>query len=326
MRSPSLRSVGPMTLLPPAPDPEQREALRGDREWVTQVCARFEARLGLPGPGTPLPGDSAVVARFDDIVLKLFFPSQRRDAHREARVLERLEGQLPVRTPRLLDHGEDTGWPYLVISALPGEDLSQVLPMIPDEQRLRLYGDLGEVLDALHRQPPIGELALVWHVWTRVQIAGAFDRHRRGRCPPHLLEELPGFLEGSDLTTGPRGVGLLHGDVQAGHLRVEQRAGRWELCGLVDFSSAVVGPVDFEYGILGVQLAGGNPEALAAVLGPGQIRTDEAGLSRRLFAMALIHRSANLGTWLRQCHPEGRTLRELARYWFPAPRETSGVG
>lgn len=304
-------------LLPPVTDPEKCASLRRDPAWVARVCAHFEKRLGLAGPAEPYPGGSAVSARFGDVVLKLFFPMQTKQAAREAAVHELLAPRLTLETPELLEQGTEDGWPYLVTSVVSGSDLAERWPALPVQARVALGRQIGQALAELHAQRPPGSLAVTWPVWSRVQMMGAMDQHRRGGCPPPLLEQIPAYLEGADLEVGPRGLALLHTAVRPEHLVVREGPQGWALAGLIGFAGAMVAPRDYEFGPVGLDLGHGQPDVLRAILGAYGIGDLPTALRRRLFAMALIRTDADLGRWLtEQPAARGTTLEALADHWF----------
>ncbi|HHO53432.1 MAG TPA: aminoglycoside phosphotransferase family protein [Deltaproteobacteria bacterium] len=303
-------------MLPALPHPDAYGALRRDPAWLAQVAAWFRLQLGLPDPGVPYPNGSSVVVRYGPVVLKLFCPTDRAHARTEALVLQQLFSALPVETPRLIDLGEVEGWPWVLMSTLPGDDLSQRWAELTPSDRLSLAAELGELLAALHAQRPPGELAIAWPVWSAAQASSAVDQHRRGGCPPPLLEQLPAFLERADLSVGPRGLALLHTEVMREHLKVHRHGDRWRLCGLFDLEPAMVAPVDYEFASVGLFFSSGDRTLLRRVLSSWGVDPLDEALTHRLFALALIHRYANLAFWMRHTRTEGSDLEQLAQRWF----------
>lgn len=292
------------------------EALRQDPGWLAEITTWFQAGLRLPDPGVPYPNGSAVVIRYGPVVLKLFCPADRAHAQAEALVLQQLHGALPVETPRLIRVGEEAGWPWVLMSALPGEDLSALWAQLSPSDRLDLAAQLGELLAALHTQRPPGSLAVAWPVWSAAQVSSAVDQHRRGGCPPGLLEQIPAFLQRADLSVGSRGLALLHTEVMREHLKVHRHGDRWRLCGLFDFEPAMVGPVDYEFASVGLFFSSGEPALLRRVLTARGVAPLDEALTHRLFALALVHRYANLAFWMRHTHVQGDDLQQLALRWF----------
>src|SRR5580704_8947657 len=141
-------------------------AVRTDQEWqavvfdeqvVRPAAEALAGRLGLTGAGLRrYPGGSRpVYAVGDRRVLKLYPTVSAPDGVTEARVLECLNGRLPVATPELLAHGEyENGWRYVLMSRLPGTELAAAWPAIPRPQQDRVVSEAGELLAALHGLDP----------------------------------------------------------------------------------------------------------------------------------------------------------------------------
>jgi hygromycin-B 7''-O-kinase len=102
-------------------------AVRTDQEWqavvfderlVRPAAEDLAGHLGLAGAGLRrYPGGSRPVYAADGRrVLKLYPTVSAPDSVTEARMLEYLNGRLPVATPELLAHGEyENGWRYVLM-------------------------------------------------------------------------------------------------------------------------------------------------------------------------------------------------------------------
>ena len=139
------------TLFPLADTVERYLAIRGDdarlRLAVTALCDH----LGLRAVDIVRFGDCSlpVYAVDDTRVLKLYPGAFEHGYQTERRVLEAIEGRLPVPTPRLEHAGEFDGWGYLLMERLRGQPLTSAWPRA-SAQRRRLAAQLGEALAALH--------------------------------------------------------------------------------------------------------------------------------------------------------------------------------
>src|SRR5437762_532156 len=71
-----------------------------------------------------------VVFAAGEVIVKLYRPRWVALARRERAVLQRISGQLPVATPRVLSVGEIDGWPFVVMNRLPGRELHEVWPQL----------------------------------------------------------------------------------------------------------------------------------------------------------------------------------------------------
>ena len=144
-------------MLPAVRTDEEWQAVVFDEKIVRPAAEDLAARLGLAGAGLRrYPGGSRpVYAVGDRRVLKLYPTVSAPEAVTEARVLDYLDGRLPVATPELLAHGEyENGWRYVLMSQLPGTGLAAAWPAIPRPHQDRVASEAGEMLAALHGLDP----------------------------------------------------------------------------------------------------------------------------------------------------------------------------
>ncbi len=303
-------------LLPPIPDADAFRAVR-TADIYRPALAEIARRHRLAGEPRRLAGGSLpVFALGDEHVVKLFPPLFRRNRDNERDALDFLEGELPVATPALRAADELDDWPYVVMALLPGRRMDEVWPDLTRADQIRLAGELGELIAALH-ELPVGEaLAFVQIVWS------AFIEERRALCAAHQasrgadprwLGRIPGFLASLDLSDAREPV-FLHTEVMPDHLLV---GGDGHLSGLVDFEPSMVGAREYEFAAVGLFFARGDRDLLRAALAPGGHRADDA-LSLRLCGYALLHRYSHLAWYLERIPPRPgtTTFEALAREWF----------
>ena len=118
--------------------------------WV-QAMQVICQRHGLPtgrlvrfGDGTdPADGSGVVFAVGDDLVIKLFPPFRKNLFDADLTVAEHVFGKLRVTTPEIYTHGMLDGWPYIVMSRVPGMYLSSIWDTLDDESQLRIVIELA---------------------------------------------------------------------------------------------------------------------------------------------------------------------------------------
>ncbi|HLK78459.1 MAG TPA: aminoglycoside phosphotransferase family protein [Streptosporangiaceae bacterium] len=300
--------------------------MRTDQEWqavvfdeqvVRPAAEDLAGRLGLTGAGLRrYPGGSRpVYAVGDRRVLKLYPTVSAPDCVTEARVLEYLNGRLPVATPELLAHGEyENGWRYVLMSQLPGTELAAAWPAIPRPHRDRIASQAGEMLAALHGLDAGPLDAIIgpadWAGFLAGQRATATKRQRQVKLADPWLSQIDGFLESAPLTPGQQRV-LLHTEVIREHLVVNP--GRWTLSGLLDFERAMTGDRAYEFAAAGLFVSYGDPRLLGRILAAYGRSFDP----RELLAYTLLHRHSNLPECLAElAAPAEPTLDSLAHTWF----------
>ncbi|MFD4632553.1 aminoglycoside phosphotransferase family protein [Streptomyces sp. NPDC058284] len=308
-------------MLPEVHTDEEWDRVVDDEGVMRPAAEDLCARLGLAGaPLTRFPeGSQPVYAVGDEHVLKLFPGTAAQDGVAEARVLSHVEGRLPVPTPRLHGSGTyDSGWHYILMSRLPGEDLAVAWPRIPRADRERIVTDAAEALAALHALDP-GPLTGVlgpgdWGAFVEARRAAAVGRQRERGLAEHWLAQIPGFLDAAappDDETLRRPV-LLHTEFMRQHLLVDPADG-WRLTGLFDFEPAMIGDRAYDFVGVGLFVTRAEPGLLDRFM-KAYGRTFDP---RRLLAYTLLHVYSNLPWYLRELPaPPEPTLDALAETWF----------
>ncbi len=251
----------------------------------------IEAIGGQHGSGAIVQADegTVLVARIgDERVIKLFPPFLRDHFEFECAMLELLHGRLSVPTPQLIATGERDGWPYLVMTQLAGEPLTQTWKSMSEAQRLALLHTLGAIAAEVHALPVhrLARLAPDWDRFIAGQRSRCETRQRRTGLPAHLLTLLPGFI-GGDV---PRGEAVpLTGEFSPSNLFTTDH----RLAAMFDFGDGLVGPREYDW--LGPLcfLSAGDAARCAAFMSGYGARLDEA-MRLRLLRLLLLHRYSNL--------------------------------
>ncbi len=308
-----------MTPLPTAHDEAGWDALCDDEPALAAGVTALLSRHGLAHQPRQRydSGSLPVYAVGTQHVLKLFPPSEQAHATVEARVLAAVQGKLPTPTPQLIAADSHEGWPYLLMSQLPGRRLVDVWPALTLAERDRIADMLGETVAALHAidTTPLAGLQPRWDDFIAEQRASASERQSQRRLDAHWLERIPDFLERWMPPCATRHV-LLHTEIMREHLMVDDAS----LAGLFDFEPAMLGAAEYEFASVGLFVACGDARTLRRVLlayGYAPHALDEA-LQCRFMAHALLHRYSNL-RWYLERLPAGdaTTLEQLAIRWWP---------
>ena len=102
--------------------------------WIGVIAA-----LGDRYPRAPAvpAGECAVLVALlgRELVIKLYPPFLRNHFEFERAMLGHLQGRLSLPTPRPVDSAEYAGWPYLVMTQLPGTPLDRVWPTLQQHER-----------------------------------------------------------------------------------------------------------------------------------------------------------------------------------------------
>ena len=277
--------------------------------------------------GDPHPfrtGTNLVVALDDKLILKIFPPLLRAQFISERASLSQLRGRLGIAVPEIVTEGEREGWPYLVITRLPGVLGSQAWPGMPEPDKKRVLGQIGETIADVQRAP-LGDLASIeprWNNFIRGQIEGCRARHTRLGLPRKFLDGLDEFLAAATplIPMNAPSV-ILVGEYIPENFLLSQGAGGWRLSGLFDFGDVLTGWG--EYDLLGpsaFMTAGIAPRVRSLLEGFGTSSADFGPpLKRRLMALMLLHRASDLVGHLRieGWQDKAGDLFELAELLWP---------
>lgn len=297
--------------LPPNPTPAELDALTDEPARWLPVLETMAGRHGLQGLQPP-SSSTVLVGLAERAVIKLYPPFLRDHFAFERAALAQVHGRLSLPTPELLAEGEHEGWPYLVMSRLPGRTLEHGWAGCSEADKRALLHSIGRVAAELHALPvaPMQAVAPRWPEFLRGQRERCEARQRRTGLPPHLLDQLGAFLQGP-VPEGPDV--MLTGEFTPFNLLAEGA----RLSGMIDFGDGLVGPREYDWlGPLCFFVEGQAARAEAFFAGYGlPVPRDRRDALLRLL---LLHRYSHLPAQMQM--PLWHTasdFTELARRWLP---------
>jgi hygromycin-B 7''-O-kinase len=286
------------------------DALQQDpARWIGVVAAlgaRYSSAPAVPaGEGTVLV---ALLGR--ELVIKLYPPFLRDHFVFEHALLGHLKGRLSLPTPQLVDSAEHAGWPYLVMTQLPGTPLDRVWPTLPQPQRCAVLRTVGRLAAEVHALPPgpMPALAPRWADFLHGQRERCHARQQRTGLPATLLAQLQSFLQGP-VPEGPDVI--LTGEYTPFNL-LHQGGG---LAAMFDFGDGLVGPREYDW--LGPLcfLAAGDAARVDAFFDGYHGRPFDRERREALLRLLLLHRYSHLKAQIAvpgwQAAPDFATLAAL---------------
>jgi hygromycin-B 7''-O-kinase len=243
-------------------------------------------------------GTNLVIALDDGLVLKIFPPLLRHQFVSERSSLSQLRGRLGVPIPEIVLEGERDQWPYLVITRLRGIIGTQAWPTLPEDQKERILGQIGETIAEV-QCVPIGELSGIeprWDQFVSRQIQGCRLRHERLGLPRKYLDGLDELLRGA-ATLIPMNAPpvILTGEYIPENFLLSLESRGWRLSGLIDFGDVMTGWG--EYDLLGPSafMTAGMPRRVRSLFeGFGYSNANiDPELKRRLMTLLLLHRASD---------------------------------
>ncbi len=301
-----------MSLLPAVETLEDyRPLYRQDAPWrpaVETICDRHGLDVGSLRRGDH---GSHVVFRTDRRWIKLFAPLWRRSHQREHLGLVRA-AELAV--PSIVAEGEIEGWPYLVLTHVEGVRAGDVVAGLPDAEAEFLAAAMGEWMARLHALPTHGldDITDDWPAFVARQRAGCIAHHRQGDATEPWLEQIAAWLETAPPPHEPESPPvLLHADLTDDHFLLRERAGCWEIAGVIDFGDAMVGHAPYEFAAPCVFFFQRRPAPRRAMLRAyGLEPTSE--LSAKITAYTMLHKYGRFAQYLRFL--EGDPPRDFAEF------------
>jgi len=273
-------------VLPPLPDIDTWRNLRRDAAAQRPVFETIAGRHGLAASELAFVGRGThFVWATRRSVIKLFVPLWAEDATLETTLLEMVAGTtLPV--PQLEARGELDGWPYVIMSRVPGEPIGDVWRTLDEGGRSRLAAHLGETMAAIASLPQqrlqaraVSQEALIAERVERLLV----DQRERGGDDA-LEVELKRFLAEMPHLVPADSV-VLHADLTDDNVLVS----RERVSGIIDFADAFVGPWTYELAAPACFVTRGSADHRnAMVRGRGYEPTEELIATTR--AWAILHR------------------------------------
>jgi hygromycin-B 7''-O-kinase len=289
-----------MHSLPSLPNFEAFRAWRADASRCLPAALDIARRHGLPHGDPQLfsTGTNLVVALDDRLVLKIFPPILRAQFISERASLSQLRGRVSVPIPEIVLEGERDQWPYLVITRLHGVIGKEAWPALPEDQKERILGQIGETIAEVQRVP-VGALSRIephWDQFMLSQIEGCRARHTRLGLPQKYLDGLDNFLrDAATLIPMDAPPVILTGEYIPENFLLSRATGDWRLSGLIDFGDVLTGWG--EYDLLGPSafMTAGMPRRVQSLFqGFGYSRADmNSTLKHRLMALLLLHRASD---------------------------------
>lgn len=275
--------------LPADPGVAEFDALQEDPERWIGVVAALGARYSH-APAVPADAGTVLVALLGrDLVLKLYPPFLRDHFSFERAMLAHLQDRLSLATPHLVDSAEHAGWPYLVMTQLPGTPLDRIWPTLAQRERCTVLRTIGCVAAAVHALPlgPLPALAPAWGDFLLRQRERCHARQQATGLPVHLLAQLEPFLRGP-VPEGPDVI--LTGEYTPFNLLCQ--GGR--LSAMFDFGDGLVGPREYDW--LGPLcfLAAGDASRVDAFFDGYLGRPFDRGQRGALLRLLLLHRYSHL--------------------------------
>jgi len=289
-------------LLPEAADPASYRDARSSSDFVP-AAAEICRRHGIPQSGLARADSGThLVFMLDGMAIKVFAPLWPEDFEAERAALHAMGGG-PF--PAIAHEGTLEGWPYLVITRIPGRPARDPWPLLSRSGKESLLHELGGLLRRLHRIPAPPDLQTDWPAF-----ASGLEATLESRNDPPSAGWRDWMVDRAHLDEDPFEPVLLHADVTWDHVFALRDGEGIRLSGLIDFGDAMSGHPLYEFGAPLLYMCFGEPDLTWSLLsGYGLPRSP--GTARSVLAYSLLHRFGRLGRWLEKVPvADGRAFEE----------------
>ncbi len=316
-------SSKPPTPAVPAFDPEMEIRDHLDVNDWRDVMFGIAERHGFDGEDiAPFTSGTDVVWATATEVFKLTTPKWASQMANETAILRGVHGALPVQTPEVIATGDLDGWPYFIMTRVPGVAVGEVWETRPFESRRDFAAQLGRLTAQLHQLHTPASVDDDWDAFWRRCRDAAVAHNRRGCVDGHatapLFDELETFLN----ATGPlmpRAHGLLHTELLHHHVLVDADREDLKITSLIDFADSRQGAIEYDFAAPVEFIFKGEPGLFGAFLrGYGIEPTSlDDNAAEQALAWALCHQFSSLSRMLDALGgPHPRSLSELAQRLF----------
>ena len=262
---------------------------------VDSICRRegiVYERIEAPASNT-----NAVFILDRRVVLKIYSPFFAEFPF-ERRLMELLERDAVVPLPAVRASGvlrDQRDWSYLAMEFCTGRPLDELQPELPRAALLDVAAQTGGTVRRLHAVDPQPLAAI-----DKGETWDALVQRRRRRVLPELIErgliearvaaELEVLLDQALVAARSVRHVVVHGDLNAEHVLLEERAGRWTVSALLDFGDARIGVPDYEWMPLWLGLCNRDAAVLRAFLKAyDPALPADPRLGQRIAAWTLLH-------------------------------------
>jgi len=280
-------------MLPIIESKEQYRAVYMDSAVWLPAMRAICGRQGLdPALLQREPPGTHIVYRAGHHILKLFSTLWSKDFAAERAVLRHLCG---MQTPQAVAEGEIEGWPYLIMTAVPGRPVNEVWDELSMGEKRSIVEHVGTFMRALHDHAPVPELAMDWEGFLAERI-GRWEEHHQ---PDGAWRD---WIQGrvSEFREPPFAPVLLNADITDEHVLVVKQDGQWQFSGVIDFGDAMMGHPHYEFVAPLVCLTIGEPSLSRALVESYGIQITPA-LADRLTTYCLLHQYGRLSDILERC-------------------------
>ena len=266
---------------------------------------------------------SHIVYRVGDCWIKLMAPIFAHDMPFELSGLRAVDGRLGVATPKIIAEGILEGWPYVILSHVPGEAIRNVWPTFSLDQKLALADQMAKVVVNMSACPSDDVIIkrFQWNEFIAAQFTDWETHQKRKGLYENWLKAVPHFLQKFSIEDFQcEKTVFLHSDLTFDHFLVSLDSTP-KISGVIDMADCQVGHFEYELVAPCIFIFKGQKQLLRRFL-IGCGFTEEIlnqRFAEKLLAWALLHRYFSFITYFQEemAHTAAGDFSALAAKVFP---------
>lgn len=318
--------VSTSTLLPQINSPEHyRELFKNNLIWepaIKSICETHQIYYGGSQSLRRSESGSHIVYKAGPYWIKLMAPVYQKEMLYELAGLKSVTGRLSVKTPEVIGEGWLEGWPFVILTDVPGEAIKSVWPKLNRQDQATVIKTMAMTIKEIAACPTddLVKKRFAWNEFISEQYRKCETLQIQKPMPDAWLKNLKEFINEFSIqefeTSKPQ---FLHSDLSYDHFLIDSKS-RLLLSGIIDLADCQWGHPEYELAAPCVFIFKNDREALRLFLKEWGIDHPNHRLSKKLLAWCLLHRYfSNFSTFLKaemdQCRPG--SFSDLANLVFP---------
>jgi hygromycin-B 7''-O-kinase len=231
----------------------------------------------------------------------------------EKNVLSFLNQQeLSVEVPELIETGEHEGCPFILMSKVKGQLLSEVQDQLSEDELTKVSINMAEIMNEFHNLD-ISNLNLnnEWEKYIENQISSLEDKHKGFGLSEVLLNQIDNYFNRDLIDT--KSVSLLTGEWTPFNVLVNDQ---YEIISVIDFGDCFIG--NATYDLLGPPIFTfkNNKKDFFLSYGIKEVELNSFH-EKKLMTYLLIHRYSNLNWFMDMNNvSDVDTFEEMAKVFY----------
>ena len=315
-----------LPLLPLINSPEHyRELFKNNLIWepaIKMICEKHQINYVESQSFRRSEIGSHIVYKTGAFWIKLMAPIYEKEMMYEIAGLKLVAGRLSVKTPEIVGHGFIEGWPYIILTEVPGDAIKSIWDKLDVPDQTVVIKSMARTIKEI-AVCPAGDLIMKrfdWNEFISEQYRKCETLQIQKPMPDAWLKNLKAFINEFEVqeftTSSPR---FLHSDLSYDHFLISTGSESL-LSGVIDWADCQWGHPEYELAAPCVFIFKNNRNSLYSFLSELGFENLDQHFSRKLLAWCLLHRYfSNFSSFFKsemdQC--QSGNFSELAQLVFP---------